>query len=115
MTNNSPTNNSHYVGVSAVTDQNKQTKGNNANGQYITFDAIQKQQFSTVLRGFEVDFNSLKIQRELGKGNFGVVNLALYEGKEVACKQLKPESGSDSNNVVDSLTKMSNSMQEFVS
>eukprot|EP00026_Physarum_polycephalum_P004200 Phypoly_transcript_04217.p1 GENE.Phypoly_transcript_04217~~Phypoly_transcript_04217.p1 ORF type:complete len:455 (-),score=61.96 Phypoly_transcript_04217:139-1503(-) len=48
-----------------------------------------------------VDFADLEIEKEIGKGSFGVVHKATYFGAEVAVKQFKNPENGDNNNEFD--------------
>jgi len=66
-----------------------------------------------MLNQFEIPYNDLKIEKQLGSGNFGAVFLAYYNDIPVAVKKLTPKDD-DSTSFSDALRKQSQTFVDFI-
>lgn len=66
-----------------------------------------KRDWDSIMKEFEIDFQSLSIIKVVGTGNFGTVSLATFQNQNVAVKQLHPSASG-----VDDIKK---SIKEFLS
>jgi len=82
---------------------------------YMVISDSDRAAFSNHLKDLEVPYSSLEIMKELGRGNFGIVNLAKYNEKLIAVKQLKADSSiGNGEQTTEAFKKYAKSMKEFV-
>lgn len=70
--------------------------------------------FGGLLKDFEIPFSHLKITKELGSGNLGVVYLASYDDERVALKQFKPKDSAQAADLEESLRQQTQTIKDFV-